>query len=292
MSKPRPLSALLCRACIAAAATVGPDIGRGIAPSPPGGASGELLHWPIITSTAAAGDGDDDGNCIRGMPAAADVSTGGLDMTERLISSVNILSYVTVYTLDILSYITVYTLVYMLDILSYVTVYTLDTLSYITVYTLDIRSYVTVYTLVYTLDILSHVKFTRSSRHFLKCQFTRSTFSPMSQFTRSSRHFLKLQFTRSTFSPTSQFTRSTFSPMSSVSTVSPTIRLTILTCAQKLTSSQLNLQHGTEQTRIMKKLKPKNGDAQKKWSGHEVRGVSPEAGRESMVGKICGRGRS
>jgi len=40
-----------------------------------------------------------------------------------------------------------------------------------------------------------------------------------------------------------------------------TIRLIILTCAQKLTSSQLNLPHGTKQKRIMKKLKPKNGDA-------------------------------
>ena len=39
----------------------------------------------------------------------------------------------------------------------------------------------------------------------------------------------------------------------------------------------------------MKKLKPKNGDAPKKRSGCEVRGVSPEAGRESMVGKICER---
>jgi len=29
----------------------------------------------------------------------------------------------------------------------------------------------------------------------------------------------------------------------------------------------------------MKKLKPKHGDAQKKLSGREVRGVSPEAGR-------------
>jgi len=38
----------------------------------------------------------------------------------------------------------------------------------------------------------------------------------------------------------------------------------------------------------MKKLKQtQNGDAQKKRSGREVRGVSPEAGRESMVGKIC-----
>jgi len=42
----------------------------------------------------------------------------------------------------------------------------------------------------------------------------------------------------------------------------------------------------------MKKLKTKNGDAQKKRSSREVRGVSPEAGRESTVGKICGRGRS
>jgi len=39
----------------------------------------------------------------------------------------------------------------------------------------------------------------------------------------------------------------------------------------------------------MKKLKTKNGDAQNKRSGREVHGVSPEAGRESMVGKICER---
>ena len=31
----------------------------------------------------------------------------------------------------------------------------------------------------------------------------------------------------------------------------------------------------------------KNGDAQKKQSGRQVRGVSPETGRESVVGKIC-----
>jgi len=42
----------------------------------------------------------------------------------------------------------------------------------------------------------------------------------------------------------------------------------------------------------MKKLKTKNGDDPKKRYGREVRGVSPEAGRESMVGKICERGRS
>ena len=70
-----------------------------------------------------------------------------------------------------------------------------------------------------------------------------------------------------------------------------TIRLTILTSAQKMTSSQLNLPYGTEQ-KIMKKLKQKNEDARKKRSGREVRGVSPEAGRESMVGKICERGSS
>ena len=41
----------------------------------------------------------------------------------------------------------------------------------------------------------------------------------------------------------------------------------------------------------MKKLTTKNRDAQKKRSGREVRGVSPGAGRESMVGKICESGR-
>jgi len=35
------------------------------------------------------------------------------------------------------------------------------------------------------------------------------------------------------------------------------IRWTILTCAQKLTSSQLNLLHGTKQNKVMKKLKTK-----------------------------------
>ena len=58
-----------------------------------------------------------------------------------------------------------------------------------------------------------------------------------------------------------------------------------------LTSSQLSLPHGTKQKRIMKKQKTKNGDAQKKRSDREVRGVSPEAGRESTVGNICERGR-
>jgi len=76
------------------------------------------------------------------------------------------------------------------------------------------------------------------------------------------------------------------------------IRWTMLTCAQKLTSSQLNLPHGTKQKirysflkkRVTKKQKKnKNRDAQKKWSCHKVRGVSPEAERESTVGKICER---
>ena len=64
---------------------------------------------------------------------------------------------------------------------------------------------------------------------------------------------------------------------------------TILTCAQKLTRSQLSLPHGTKQKRIMKKLKTWNGDAQKKRSSREVRGVSPEAGRESMGGRFVER---
>ena len=40
----------------------------------------------------------------------------------------------------------------------------------------------------------------------------------------------------------------------------------------------------------MKKLKIKTRDAQKRRSSHKVCGVSPEAGRESMVRKICEKG--
>jgi len=36
--------------------------------------------------------------------------------------------------------------------------------------------------------------------------------------------------------------------------------------------------------------KTKNGDTQKKRSSHKVRGVDLEAGRESMIRKICERG--
>jgi len=36
-----------------------------------------------------------------------------------------------------------------------------------------------------------------------------------------------------------------------------TMRCIILTCAQKLANSQLNLPHGTKQKRVMKKLKTK-----------------------------------
>jgi len=44
---------------------------------------------------------------------------------------------------------------------------------------------------------------------------------------------------------------------------------------------QLNLPQGTKKTeRVIKRIKNKNRDAQKKWSGHEVRGVSPDAGKE------------
>jgi len=38
-------------------------------------------------------------------------------------------------------------------------------------------------------------------------------------------------------------------------------------------------------------VKTKNRDAQKKWSSNKVRGVSPEAGREFMVGMKKGYGR-
>jgi len=62
----------------------------------------------------------------------------------------------------------------------------------------------------------------------------------------------------------------------------------IFTCIQKLTNSRL-LPHGTKKQRSNEK-KNKNRDAQKR-SCHKVRGVSPEAGRESMVRKICERGR-
>ena len=44
--------------------------------------------------------------------------------------------------------------------------------------------------------------------------------------------------------------------------------------------------------RTIKNLKTKGRGVQKKRSGREVHGVSPEAGRESMVGKICERGSS
>jgi len=44
----------------------------------------------------------------------------------------------------------------------------------------------------------------------------------------------------------------------------------IFTCAQKLTYSQLNLPHGTKHKRIMKKLKIKTRDTQKKWSSHKA----------------------
>jgi len=63
-------------------------------------------------------------------------------------------------------------------------------------------------------------------------------------------------------------------------------------CAQKLANSQLNLPHGTKQKRVMKRTKNRKQDGQKKWSSRKVRGVSADAGRESVVGKICERGRS
>jgi len=56
-----------------------------------------------------------------------------------------------------------------------------------------------------------------------------------------------------------------------------TIQCAILTCAQKLTRSQLNPPHGTKQKIVMKKLKTKTEmPAQKKRSSNKVRGVSPD----------------
>jgi len=60
-----------------------------------------------------------------------------------------------------------------------------------------------------------------------------------------------------------------------------TIRWTIFTCA-----SPNQTKKSSEETNN------KNRDAQKNRSSHKVRGVSPETGRESMVEKICERGRS
>ena len=82
---------------MSATAAAGPDTGRFIRP-PPGGASDAPPHGSIITSMAVAEEDEDDGARIRGIPAAAAalVSTGGLEMTDRLISSVSILSCTTV----------------------------------------------------------------------------------------------------------------------------------------------------------------------------------------------------
>jgi len=63
-----------------------------------------------------------------------------------------------------------------------------------------------------------------------------------------------------------------------------TIRYTrpIFTCAKKLTNSHLNKPHGAKKSN----KETKNKKQEKKRSRHKVRGVSPEAGKESMVGKI------
>jgi len=43
---------------------------------------------------------------------------------------------------------------------------------------------------------------------------------------------------------------------------------------------------------VLQTVAQKNRDAQKKRSSNRVRAVNPDAERESMVGKICERGRS
>jgi len=90
------VSAVFCCGCTAA---TGPDIGRVIDTGPvrqPAAGSGELLHCGNMTAPLPAAD--DEGILIRGIVApapaalAADVSIGGLEMTDRLIISVSILS--------------------------------------------------------------------------------------------------------------------------------------------------------------------------------------------------------
>ena len=50
---------------------------------------------------------------------------------------------------------------------------------------------------------------------------------------------------------------------------------------------QTDGQNYDSQDRASTASRGKNGDAQKKRPGREVRGVSPETGMESMVGMIC-----
>jgi len=63
-------------------------------------------------------------------------------------------------------------------------------------------------------------------------------------------------------------------------------RCTILTCAQKLTNSQLNLPHGTKQKRVKKSNEEtknkKNRDDKKKRLSHKV--VESVLGRKGVYG--------
>jgi len=69
------------------------------------------------------------------------------------------------------------------------------------------------------------------------------------------------------------------------------MRYTTFACVLKLTNSQLNPPHGTKK-RVMKKLKTKTEMLRR--NGPVINSVEPilRSGRESMVGKICERGRS
>jgi len=64
----------------------------------------------------------------------------------------------------------------------------------------------------------------------------------------------------------------------------------MFTYAQKLANSQLNLPHGTKQKRLTKKLKVKTEMLRR--NGPVIKPWSQSWGRESMVGKIWGKGRS
>jgi len=62
-------------------------------------------------------------------------------------------------------------------------------------------------------------------------------------------------------------------------------------CTQKLMASQLNLPHGTKNKKKRNEPKTNNQYSLEDNGLGEVCGVSPEAGRESTVGRICASGR-
>jgi len=56
---------------------------------------------------------------------------------------------------------------------------------------------------------------------------------------------------------------------------------------RKIEEDRKKLQGKNIMAPLLHRAAIKNGDAQKKRSGREVRGVSTEAGGQSVIGKIC-----